>query len=377
MKDDSLLCCCEYINQEGERSHLLGFFCDCEALDEAADRLLTFRGVEPGSFSSIMSITEDRVRVPWVGGAKKVSFDVLLGVLSPPLTIMLGSISWAWCFVTYLITVPVFLFSVHTFIRNSAIPENSGNGALLVQPKRYPRSFFYLTWLIMSLISLLLVYYTQVINYLKISAYENLLLMFLGVFSCTCMYLVRELSCAGFETPDSSEDEDEVIESGAWRVCVDCKSKVPRQASHCKTCDSCYLYRDHHCLWLDTCISSVNDRWFVLGVCVAVWALCYAAQITLTCVCHPALLNLHITTILYPASCHNAFVDTQSGLSTSGACYCLLLGTCVFGVALQQLVCIAGGVRLREYRYKRNLPGGASLWSWKSAFSNCIDFWWR
>lgn len=32
------LCCCEYENEHGERSHILACCCDCQALDEACDR---------------------------------------------------------------------------------------------------------------------------------------------------------------------------------------------------------------------------------------------------------------------------------------------------------------------------------------------------
>ena len=35
---DGGLCCCEYINVNGERSHLMAVFCDCEAIDETFER---------------------------------------------------------------------------------------------------------------------------------------------------------------------------------------------------------------------------------------------------------------------------------------------------------------------------------------------------
>ena len=63
-KDDSIsgedLCCCEYINSHGERSHLMALFCDCAELDDAVDRF--FKGVAiPSSRSEeIMTTIEDR-----------------------------------------------------------------------------------------------------------------------------------------------------------------------------------------------------------------------------------------------------------------------------------------------------------------------------
>ncbi len=43
--DDDSLCCCEYINRDGRRAHLLGCLCDCSAVDELAERCVTCRPV--------------------------------------------------------------------------------------------------------------------------------------------------------------------------------------------------------------------------------------------------------------------------------------------------------------------------------------------
>lgn len=36
--EEGSLCCCEYINHHGEKTHILASCCDCEDLDEACDR---------------------------------------------------------------------------------------------------------------------------------------------------------------------------------------------------------------------------------------------------------------------------------------------------------------------------------------------------
>lgn len=38
LDQDDPLCCCEYINRHGGRSHMAACCCDCEDLDEACDR---------------------------------------------------------------------------------------------------------------------------------------------------------------------------------------------------------------------------------------------------------------------------------------------------------------------------------------------------
>lgn len=37
-EEDETLCCCEYVNRVGERSHVAACCCDCEDLDDVCDR---------------------------------------------------------------------------------------------------------------------------------------------------------------------------------------------------------------------------------------------------------------------------------------------------------------------------------------------------
>jgi hypothetical protein len=39
-------------------------------------------------------------------------------------------------------------------------------------------------------------------------------------------------------------------------------SQHPR-SSHCKKCKTCIYHRDHHCIWLETCIGLHNHRYFI------------------------------------------------------------------------------------------------------------------
>ena len=54
------LCCCEYINSQGERSHLMGLFCDCAELDDAVDRFFKGLSIPSSRPHEIMSVVEDR-----------------------------------------------------------------------------------------------------------------------------------------------------------------------------------------------------------------------------------------------------------------------------------------------------------------------------
>ena len=60
---DDPLCCCEYINSKGERSHLLALFCDCAEVDDMVDRLVKGLPVPNSRNEEIMAAIEDRYRV--------------------------------------------------------------------------------------------------------------------------------------------------------------------------------------------------------------------------------------------------------------------------------------------------------------------------
>lgn len=54
---DDPLCCCEYVDRKGGRSHVAACCCDCEDLDEACDRWgkgTRHKGPAQGAFSSLL-----------------------------------------------------------------------------------------------------------------------------------------------------------------------------------------------------------------------------------------------------------------------------------------------------------------------------------
>ena len=62
--DANPLCCCEYHNRDGEWFHLIALCCDCEALDQAVDRMVSGREVKSGMVGEIFDVIEERMRFP-------------------------------------------------------------------------------------------------------------------------------------------------------------------------------------------------------------------------------------------------------------------------------------------------------------------------
>lgn len=52
--------------------------------------------------------------------------------------------------------------------------------------------------------------------------------------------------------------------SGGFRICEKCNLLKPDRAHHCSVCDACVLKMDHHCPWVNNCVSFTNYKFFVL-----------------------------------------------------------------------------------------------------------------
>lgn len=214
-------------------------------------RFFKCQSLDPGNLLSVKMTVLDRLRIPWFGGAVRVSPAVCMSFVSVPSIILLGSISLVASLVTYGIVLPVFLFSATRKIMDSNRAIIKAN---LLQYKKglsktmSLRSLFYPSFLISSLCWILFFSQTSLFPHKEISLLEGFVAHALGGLSVWLLVMTHVRSSQGFEPPTASEED--FIESGVvWRLCGECRKQVPAQASHCRTCDTCYLLRDHHCLW--------------------------------------------------------------------------------------------------------------------------------
>ncbi|XP_077301293.1 palmitoyltransferase ZDHHC20-B-like isoform X2 [Arctopsyche grandis] len=52
--------------------------------------------------------------------------------------------------------------------------------------------------------------------------------------------------------------------SGAIRYCERCVHVKPDRTHHCSVCGTCVLKMDHHCPWVNNCVSFYNYKFFIL-----------------------------------------------------------------------------------------------------------------
>lgn len=67
--------------------------------------------------------------------------------------------------------------------------------------------------------------------------------------------------------------------TGDFRLCEKCNLIKPDRAHHCSVCDCCVLKMDHHCPWVNNCVSFSNYKFFVLFLGYA-FTLCMWSAIT-------------------------------------------------------------------------------------------------
>lgn len=245
---------------------------------------------------------QDRIRIPWRGGAKQVTLGSLVPIVVIPLLISLAAINAYTCIV---------LFSTSTVIMCYAFNY--------AQSKEI-RTRFFSTWVVSSLVYLI-VLFEFTVPLLEVLPEENCALVGLSIVSLICFYQTRKraiLNGSPIITKTSVTEEYETIhkalllehdfEEIQLNVCSICDKCVPAQTAHCSICSACIKRHDHHSYWLNCCIGESNHRFYSFGLLFGILALLLGANLTLTAVCHPFLAaNILGLQILLPDDCTEVF----------------------------------------------------------------------
>lgn len=163
--DNDPLCCCEYTNVHGERAHLLGLFCDCSELDDTFDRFISGKTLPNQRFEAIATVVEDRIRLPWPKGAKKVPFDLVSAWIIVPSLFALASFSWLSQVVVHGLVLPLLIFCKYQTCLRSYRPQTK----------------FFAMWSLATFATLVYIYQYHVVGILHwpktVSPLENLCLV--------------------------------------------------------------------------------------------------------------------------------------------------------------------------------------------------------
>ncbi|XP_041373295.1 palmitoyltransferase ZDHHC23-like [Gigantopelta aegis] len=393
------LCCCEYENADGERSHILQCCCDCLALDEAFDRCLTCNSVSSSTMQRVVETLSDRCRIPWIDGkgAVKAKLDIVVPIVAIPLALMFATISVAATVATF-ICLPLFML---TFYR---IWRRLGNRQT---------SFFYV-WALTSVIFSYFVFISFVIPFREILLWENLILfssfalMFYMLFKVKknpgrLLTVVRrrpdllansdfvhgdsdsaeegrrdskkyggqgsEFSMS-YDTPTLAEKDVKWIDSRPIRGgklvtwCDSCNFKRPPRSGHCTICESCITIRDHHCVWVNNCIGANNHRSFLAAMLLFIFCGSYGSHLTLTTICTP---EMYYDWLLLPNDCRFLYANFDTAISVVTVCYTLIAVTIMSVGLLYQVVLISQNTTSQEL-HQASMRG--MVWMGLFAFNN-------
>lgn len=112
-KDSSPLCCCEYYNLLGQRTHLIALCCDCEDLDNAVDQCLKGQGISTEKCGIICKVVTDRIRVPWLRGAVKFDIETIVPIIILTSSLYFASSGFVFTVLSF-VYLPVFVVVFYT-----------------------------------------------------------------------------------------------------------------------------------------------------------------------------------------------------------------------------------------------------------------------
>jgi hypothetical protein len=118
----------------------------------------------------------------------------------------------------------------------------------------------------------------------------------LVVTNVTVLFVFQyKIDDADFRTltiTESAEEQRQILENvsrhlpntninvqGFPRFCDKCKVIKPDRTHHCSVCGECVLKMDHHCPWINNCVSFTNYKFFLLFL---GYALFYCIYVSLT-----------------------------------------------------------------------------------------------
>ncbi|KAI9272285.1 DHHC palmitoyltransferase-domain-containing protein [Helicostylum pulchrum] len=118
--------------------------------------------------------------------------------------------------------------------------------------------------------------------------------------------------------------------SYSLRYCETCRIFRPPRASHCRQCDNCVEFEDHHCAWLNNCIAAALLCIFVIA----------SAVYQLLSIANQHEPNEPINSF--------SFVFSQAPVSFVLAIYCFILLWLVGGLTLYHCSLVLRGVTTHE-----------------------------
>ncbi|XP_062297495.1 palmitoyltransferase ZDHHC23-B isoform X2 [Scomber scombrus] len=360
LEEEEILCCCEYVNWHGERSHIGACCCDCEDLDDACDRFFKREPQKPESLSKVAEVVTDRIRVPWLwGGARKVELSVIPPLVILPVLLHIAALHFLLG-VVVLTALPVLVLWYYYFTH-----------------RKKGRTLFFLSLALFSLAYMYYLFITEVHSRGDVSVVQVVVIT-VGVI-LTLVALIHTKREPGIVRPNQQAvhstvtyysplaDRDPAINGGRQDVtmtvanragsseqvvveqkessrrnwCPVCRVVRPPRAGHCRICGVCVLRLDHHCV---CCVGQANHRSFLLTLVLFLLTSLYGIVLVLQSVCPRQNL---LTSLLY---CPGVYNQYSTALCFTCAWYSSIVTGGLLHLLVVQVINVSYNVTEREAR---------------------------
>ncbi|KAK9326736.1 DHHC palmitoyltransferase-domain-containing protein [Lipomyces starkeyi] len=121
--------------------------------------------------------------------------------------------------------------------------------------------------------------------------------------------------------------------------CTVCRIWRPARAIHCRDCDSCIDFMDHHCVWLNNCIGARNYRYFF----------CFILSLSLLAYFMATLCFLHVLTWRHRKLSTTIAAVRFAPVSFALAIYGVLGSIYPTALALYHIFLMSRGENTREF----------------------------
>ncbi|XP_012671762.2 palmitoyltransferase ZDHHC23-B [Clupea harengus] len=377
---DDPLCCCEYVDRKGGRSHVAACCCDCEDLDDACDRWLKRESQKADSLSQVTDTVTDRLRVPWIKGAKRLDLSLLPPLLLLPILLRIAALH-VFLGAVVLIALPGMVLWYYYFTH-----------------RKKGRTLFFLSLALFSLAYMYYLFVTEIVSRGDVTS-TQLATVTTGVI-LTLISLIHTKRGPGYVKPHLSDthstvtyhsplpDKDSAHLNGVrhqvvianrgaalehrandgaveaapkqtdnkkknW--CTWCRIVRPPRAGHCRICSACIQRLDHHCVWINSCVGRANHRSFLMTLLLFLLTSLYGISLVLRNVCPRQ--NVLIA-LLY---CPGVYSQYSSALCFTCAWYSSIVTGGLLHLLLLQLINVSYNVTEREARLALREKTGRSL----------------
>ncbi|XP_034779737.1 palmitoyltransferase ZDHHC23-B-like isoform X2 [Acipenser ruthenus] len=375
------LCCCEYLDRNGEKNHIAACCCNCEDLDETCDRWCKCEPLNPDSLSRVAETLSDRFRLPWISGAQRVDITILPPLVLLPIFLHIAALHFLLALVI-LTALPVFVLWYY-----------------YVTHRRKGHTLFFLSLALFSLGYTYYLFLTKIVPMGDVSLLQLTVLTSGLILTLLCLAQAKknpgyienskETGCdhstakyyhkqpqkdskvgsngVHYESVNNgfhpSKDnggytkplvDSENVEKNWCRVC---KIVRPPRAGHCRICVACVQRLDHHCVWINSCVGQANHRAFLLTLLLFLLTSTYGISLTLGSVCPRQSV---FTALFY---CPGVYDQYSSALCFTCCWYGCIVTGALLHLFIVQLINVSYNVTEREACIAlREKSGRSQLW---------------